>query len=219
VGCFLETLRDDNARRVDSGTLSWPDLMMTLQRYVLTWGLVLAFGCSPRPSDPSGGPNPVAAVATVAPSSAAPGDSPPSASESGGDAAAPLAATDSERLDVERAPEPDRPGAGSDHPDAGNRKPDTKRIAKAIDEALRLASKCPSDKGLKGMTFPVTVTVSNDGALHVRVHDINISRPDDDFEELWAGPRGDCIPEQFAGVTVPPFDGEPVVVKRQFKMP
>jgi hypothetical protein len=98
------------------------------------------------------------------------------------------------------------------------RAPDEKRIALAVDEGLKDASKCEVDRALRGMTFPITITVTNDGHLHVRVHAINISRPDDDFEELWAAPRGGCIAEQFEFLTVPAFDGPAVVVERRLKM-
>jgi hypothetical protein len=74
-----------------------------------------------------------------------------------------------------------------------------------------------AERALRGRTFPVTITVTNDGHLHVRVHAINISRPNDDFEELWAAPRGDCIAEQFESLEVPAFDGPVVVVERRLK--
>jgi len=99
------------------------------------------------------------------------------------------------------------------------RKPDLKRIASLVDQGLREAKKCEVDRIYRGRTFPVKIVVSNDGHMKATVVDINLSRPDDDFEELWGAPRGDCIPEQFAYKTVDPFDGERVVIERRLTLP
>jgi hypothetical protein len=174
-------------------------MMMPASRACASGSLALLLACTPPPAAaPSAG----VTTATAAPTATPTPTATPAPTETSTATPAP---TETPTATPTATPGPPRA-------------PDEKRIALAVDEGLKDAAKCEIDRALRGRTFPVTITVTNDGHLHVEVHAINLSRPDDDFEELWAAPRDPCIAEQFKFLTVPAFDGPKVVVKRRLEM-
>jgi hypothetical protein len=176
----------------------------------LACGLALAFGCSPAPSGAPKAGGAVAAVlpsasttVTVAASGAAPKQphAPPAETASETHAGTPNTAADPERSDAEkRGP------------------PDLKLIESEVVAALKRASGCPVEARWKGWTIPVKITVSKNGHFRIDVGFVTISRPDDDFETLQARPDTECISAHFEMITIPPFDGEPVVLERKLKI-
>jgi hypothetical protein len=152
--------------------------------------LGLLLGCAPRPAEPPP-PPPPKATPTATPTAA--GSEPKIAAD---------------------APPPSAP-ATVDPPAPKRPPPDTKAIARAVDDAMRLAAKCRLEPPFRGRPLPVRITISPNGTLRGEVQAINTSRPDDDFEELWAKPQGTCVAEQFEVQHVPPFDGEDIVMSRR----